>query len=479
MTESELKDMAQTHDLVVIGTGVAGASAAMAAIEEDDSLDIAIVERAPEGEHGGNSRWTDAYMRLQEDGSPAEDFREDFERFSKGKADMDIVDTIADRSKETIDWLRDHGVEFEQLDTMFLTSNRPRLLPVGGGLAIIEALLEDAQDAGVDIHFETTADDIVRSERGEIKGLWVRDEKGDSRFIETDNVVIAAGGFEGNPRMLAQYVKGETSDLKPIAEGGLFNKGEGIEMAIDVGADTDGQFSQFHAEPYDPRPDAPEAAIMAFSYGILVNKHGERFVDEGGKTVDEHYEYVSRRVREQPDQIAYFISDQKLYDVPKIDQSIATPADPFEGDANYANDTDPLESTVRNLAENIDVDADTLVETVRDYNDSINNEEFDPFSMDGKRADTEPPKSNWAQPLDSLPFVAYPMKCANVFTFGGIATNENAQVVNPDGRPIPGLYAAGEVTGLYYHKYTGATSVLRSLIFGRLAGRHVTKTTEK
>lgn len=468
-----------TYDLVIIGTGVAGTSAAVAAKERDESMDVAIVERAPEGDHGGNSRWTDAYMRLKEDGSPAEDFRKDFERFSKGKADEDIVDTIASRAKETIDWLRDHGVEFEPLDTMFLTSNRPRLLPVGGGLAVIEALLEDAKAAGIEIYFETTAEKLVRAERGEIKGLWVRGSDGESEFLESDAVVIASGGFEGNPRMLTQYIDGEATDLETIASGGEFNRGEGIEMALDVGAGTDGQFSHFHAEPYDPRSDAPEAAVMAFPYGILVNKHGERFVDEGGRTVDEHYEYIARRIREQPEKIAYLISDQKLYHVPKIDQSIATPVDPYEGDADYAGADDPLETTVRNLVEDIDVDADTLVETVRDYNDNINDAEFDPFKEDGKAADLPLPKSNWAQPLDAPPFVAYPMKCANVFTFGGIATDSNAQVVTSDDKPISGLYAAGEVTGLYYHKYTGATSVLRSLVFGRVAGRHVAGTIEK
>lgn len=470
--------MATQYDLVIIGTGVAGSTAAVAAAEAGPEMDIAIVERAPEGEHGGNSRWTDAYMRLNPDGTPAEDFRADFERFSKGKADMEIVDAIAERAKETIDWLKSHGVKFEPLDTMFLTSNRPRLLPVGGGLAIVEAMLEDAKAAGVDVLYETTADTLIRSEQGEIEGLWVREADGRSRRIGSDAVVIASGGFEGNPRMLTEYIDGEVTDLETIAEGGKFNRGEGIKMAVDVGAETSGHFSHFHAEPYDPRSDAPEAAVMAFPYGILVNKDGERFVDEGGRTVDEQYEYVARRIREQPDQVAYLISDQKLYDVPKIEQSIATPVDPYEGDADYSGTEDPLETTVRNLAANFEVDDDALVKTVSAYNDGVTDDEFDPFVLDGKRSDTTPPKSNWAQPLDTPPFVAYPVKCANVFTFGGVATNRNGQVVTPDDRPIPGLYAAGEVTGLYYHKYTGATSVLRSLIFGRTAGQHVAETAE-
>jgi tricarballylate dehydrogenase len=273
--------------------------------------------------------------------------------------------------------------------------------------------------------------------------------------------------------MLTSYLNGNVSNLDPIAEGGLFNKGEGIEMALDVGADTSGEFSKFHAEPSDPRAeDAPDPAIMAFPYGILVNKHGERFVDEGEKTVDEHYEYVARRIWEQPDEIAYLISDQKLYDVPKIEHAIATPEDPFEGTPDYAGSEDPLSTTVRDLADTIDVDSTTLLETVQSYNDSITDADFDPFTTDGKRAETTPPKSNWAQPLDTPPFVAYPVRCANVFTFGGVAIDTKGRVLSPDDQPIPGLYAAGEVTGLYYGKYTGATSVLRGLVFGRIAGQH-------
>ncbi len=471
--------MATSPTTVVIGTGVAGSAAALAAIERDESQEVIILERAPEGEHGGNSRWTDAYMRLNADGSPAENFVEDFNRFSNGMANQAIVETIADNAKETIDWLRGHGAAFEQLDTMFLTSNRSRLLPLGGGVELLNTLLSEATDRGVEIRYQTTAEELVRDETGHIEGIRVRDADGEPKLVAADAVIIAAGGFEGNPRMLTSYLDGTVSTLEPIAEGGLFNKGEGIQMAVDIGAETSGDFSKFHAEPYDPRAeDAPEPAIMAFPYGILVNKDGKRFVDEAEKTVDEHYEYVARRIWEQPEQIAYLIADQKLFDVPKIDHAIATPEDPIEATPDFSSDRDPLVTVVENLAAKIDVPAESLFETIESYNEGINDVGFDPFTTDGKRAATTPPKSNWAQPLDTPPFVAYPVRCANVFTFGGLATDTNGRVLTPDERPIPGLYAAGEVTGLYYGKYTGATSVLRGLVFGRIAGQHAAETHE-
>lgn len=462
-------------DLVVVGTGAAGSAAALSAVETDPGLDVVMVERAPEGDHGGNTRFTDAYLRLDENGEPADGFVDDFQTFSGGKANEAIVRTLRDDAADTIEWASDYGVDFEAVQTAFLTSNRPRLLPIGGGLAIMEAFLEAATDRGVEIRFETTAEGIAVDDDGAITGLRVRASDGTPGHVEAGAVIVACGGFEGNPRMLTTYLEGEVEDLDPLASGGTFNRGEGIEMAIDVGAQTAGEFRKFHASPVDPRSDSPGPSVHAFPYGIVVNKRGERFVDEGPRTVDEHYEYVARQIRRQPDGIAYFVFDQKLWDIPDIDHTILSEQDPNEAGPDYAGDDDPLESTVSNLAAKIDVDAAGLLETIERFNDAVEPGEFDPTNLDGKRADADPPKSNWARPFDTPPFGAFPLTCANVFTFGGIATDEDARVLNPDDRPIPGLYAAGEVTGLYYDKYTGATSVLRSIVFGRRGGRHAAR----
>ena len=469
--------MQHTCDIAIVGTGAAGSAAALAAVETDPDLDVLVVERATEGEHGGNTRYTDAYMRLDENGEPADGFVGDFETFSGGHVDTDIVRTLRDRATETIRWVEEYGVEFHATETAFLTSNRPRLLPKGGGLAILEALLDAATDRGVDVRYETTAESIALSDDGSVSGLRVRDATGEPGVVEADVVFIASGGFEGNPRMLTTYLEGPVEELEPMATGGTFNKGEGIEMALDAGGDTAGEFRKFHASVADPRSDAPGPSVHAFPYGIVVNKHGERFVDEGARTVDEHYEYVARRIRRQPDGIAYFIFDQKLHDVPGIEHTILSEKEPYEATPDYAGGADPLESTVRNLVEEIgdDIDAAKLLETVEAYNDSVQPGEFVATDLDGKRAETTPQKSNWARKLDTPPFGAYPLTCVNVFTFGGIATDTHSRVINADDRPIPGLYAAGEVTGLYYDKYTGATSVLRSLVFGRRGGAHAAR----
>jgi tricarballylate dehydrogenase len=114
-----------------------------------------------------------------------------------------------------------------------------------------------------------------------------------------------------------------------------------------------------------------------------------------------------------------------------------------------------------------------LTATVDEYNAAIGPGELNPRVLDGKSAlRLDPPKSNWAFPIVKPPYIAYPLTCAITFTFGGIKTDARARVVTPMGAAIPGLYAAGEVTGLYYHGYPAGTSVLRAATFGRIAGAH-------
>ena len=117
--------------------------------------------------------------------------------------------------------------------------------------------------------------------------------------------------------MMAQYIGRDAHKIRTVCEGGLFNKGEAIRMAMDIGAKPAGQFDAFHAEPVDPRSNREEAAVMTYPYAILVDQNGKRFVDEGKSTVDEQYEQVARTIfYDLPDHIAYMISDQKMYDIP-------------------------------------------------------------------------------------------------------------------------------------------------------------------
>ena len=393
---------------------------------------------------------------------PADNFVDDMMAFSDHYSDRKYIETLAENAGSTLRWVQQNGVEFDYLPTMFITSNRPRLLPVGGGRAIIDALSRKAQALGVEIIYEATAWKLLLDEEGVISGLNVRVKGGRTIRLNTGAVILAAGGFQGNREMMSRYIGRDAHKIPTVAKGGLYNKGEAIRMALDIGAKPAGQFDAFHAEPVDPRSSREEAAVMAYPYGILVDKNGRRFVDEGKTTIDEQYEEVARKIfYDLPDHIAYMICDQKLYDIPNYERTLETDQPPIVAD------------TVEELAGRIGVPADALAETVRTFNGAVQPGEFRWDRPDGKRTKgLSPDKTNWAVPIDKPPFIAYPIVCSNVFTHGGLATDTFGRVLSQDDDPIPGLYAAGETAGLYYRKYPGGTSVLRGLVFGRRAGQH-------
>lgn len=280
--------------------------------------------------------------------------------------------------------------------------------------------------------------------------------------LKSKSVILACGGYEGNVEMMARYMGGYTSYIRPVAASTKYNTGEGIEMALEIGAHPIGQFESFHAEPVDPRSSKTEPSVFLFPLGILVNKHGLRFVDEGSNYVDAMYEDVTRATLKQPDGIAYCVIDSK---VPKLvtdyERSVHSDMPPIEADS------------LSTLAAKLGIDWSSLLRTVEEFNAAVQPGEFDITKLDGKSAKgTNPPKSNWALTLDEPPFKAYPVACSVVFTYAGLKVNGKAQVMSKDGYPIPGLYAVGELMGnLFYHNYPGGTSVLRGAVFGFIAGQ--------
>jgi tricarballylate dehydrogenase len=450
----------EQFDIVVVGCGTAGlASAASAAgAARERTLRIAVLERAVKAERGGNSRWTGAYLRLEDVYTPAEGFAEDIEKFCQGNVPSDYVATLIDRLPETMEWLQELGARFKSLPTIFITKSRPRVLPVGGGERLVHVLAEASEAAGVDILYETTAIKLLLNDDGSTRGILVNDPSG-QRVLATKTVVIASGGFEGNPEMMTQYMGSKASGLKPIAPGGTFNKGEGIRMAMEVGAKATGEWGQFHAEPIDPRSTQPEAVVMIYAYGVLVNQAGVRFMDEGSGTVDETYEAMARKVWSEQGNLAYTVCDSSVRELPNFEHAVVTDRPPITAD------------TFEEMADALGVPREAFVKTLTDYNAATRPGHFDPRVPDGLATEgLAIKKSNWAKPITEAPFLAYPLACSIVFTFGGIGTDLEGRVITADDRPIPGLFAAGECTGLYHFKYPGATSVMRGLVYGKSAG---------
>ena len=471
-------------DLVVAGCGVGGLSAAVSAAE--NGLKVAVIERATREERGGQSRYTEAYLRMKSLTEVTDDFESHLAENGSGAVDPELVEeaaasqrgalakalSIADPSLierfaasagNTIAWLQGMGVRFDFLPTQFLTKSQPRLLPVGGGAALVEALAARAEKLGVTFFYETTAAGLRQDAGGRVNGLHVRG-RGQGTRVLGGEVVLACGGFEGNAEMMTRYVGPRSVYLRPVCKGGYYNRGEGIAMALDAGAAPCGDFGSYHAEPVDPRSGIAEPSVFIFPYGILVNLDGKRFADEAPGTVDAYYECVTRRIYEQREGTAWVVLDARHMRIPNYRLGIRTDKPPVAG------------ATLRELAGKIGVPADALEATVREYNGACVEGTWKPLELDhlATRGLT-PPKSNWATPLTEAPFHAYPIISSNVFTFGGLKIDPDARVLDGDGEPIPGLYAAGEIVGLFYRNYTGATSVLKGLVFGRIAGAFAAK----
>jgi len=483
---SEVPTDGETFDVLVIGSGIAGLSAACAAA--DRGARVAGLERTSPEEFGGNTRWTESYLRMKSEHEVSDDFEEllvanaghhidpnviaeasqPYDQWSgyvkaHGMPDPELVSALSAGAGPTVQWLKGYGIRFDTLPTYFVTAAAPRLMPVGGGLAMITALQSHARQHGVSLYFHATAFSLSRRDAdGWLNvGIAAGDKVGEARTVRARAVVIASGGFEGNPEMMASYIGPTARYLRPVARGGYYNRGEGIRLALALGAAPAGDFSSFHAEPLDPRSPAPEALVMNFPYGILVNRKGRRFTDEAPGPVDVNYDHISRAIKDEPDGIAWVVFDQSIHDVPNWKKSIRTDQPPIASD------------TIASLAAACGISSEGLEKTVLAYNAACTPGEFNALRPDGlSTRGTDPVKSNWARPIERGPYMAFPIVAGICFTYGGIKTNRNAEVIDADGRPVPGLYAAGEATGLYYQVYTGATSVLRGAVFGKIAGEN-------
>lgn len=476
--------MDDTFDVVVVGFGAAGLSAALAAIDagvarEQRDLRVAVLERASREDRGGNTRWSTATFRMKDPVTLNDDFVSAFE--SRTIDAMEYVATLADKAVDTIAWTIDKGLVFNPEPDLYLTSDDPRIWPEGAGAAIVEVLGGHVESAargrffgpggslaiGVEIRYETTAESLELDAQGRITGIEVTNPNGESELIPTRAVVLASGGFQGNPEMMTRHVG---FFVPPISRGGRHDRGEGIQMALAAGANATGQWDEYHPLPADPRTS--EAGLMTFAavmqtvpYSVLVNVDGQRFMDEGADSMDQLYDIVGRSVQQQPGQSAFAIFDEKVHAIPGYSKAVSKDLveEPFRADS------------IQELATMLGLDPSALETTLGEFNaaTSVEGAGYNPTAKDGvATSGLEPPKSNWARRIDEPPFYAFPVTCAGVFTFGGIGTNARAEVVDELGEPIPGLFAAGEMTGLYHRDYVGATSVLRSLVFGKIAGEH-------
>jgi len=429
---------------------------------------IAVVERARREERGGATRWTSSWFRITEDRRLDPAFVSRMREVSNGLADLDYCRALEREVTQTLAFLERSGVELVYFKQPFANRNTGGGLgmPARGGLGIVEGLCAALErTSGVEFLYETEALRLELTGSGRIGGVVVRTRDGSTRTLHAScGVIIACGGFEGNAEMLTRYLGPRACDLPLIAPTLRHNTGDGVRMAMEVGAATAGQFDMFHGEPIDARSSKPDAVVYAYPFGVLVNSRAERFYDEGKDSFDSTFEELAFEIWRHQAQKAFLIGDQTTASIEPVQAIILTDQPPVTG------------ATLRELAVALGLDPQALERTVATYNAAVAPGEFDPRTFDGKGTrGLAPPKSNWAMPLEHPPFIGYPLTCAITFTFGGVRTDSLARVLTPSGTVIPGLYAAGEVTGLYYHQYPAGTSVLRAATFGRLAGAHAAR----
>jgi tricarballylate dehydrogenase len=451
----------KSFKIVVVGQGAAGLAAALSAIEaaRARALDVAVtvIDKAPADEAGGNTRWTPAYMRMAAPDRVEPSFVHDMLAATKFQGDETYFARLAQEAPATVQWIAAHGVEFHQ-PTYYLAKGPPRIQPVGGGAAIFRELSRAAQDTGVSFRHGCAADALV-AEGGAVSGLRLAG----GEILAADAVVLACGGFQGNRAMMREHFGPGGDDVPLLAPRARFNTGDGIAMARTLGADTAGEWDGMHIEPVDPRSTGSAPVVLLYPYGIVVDRSGRRFFDEGAGLVHETWERLSRHLHFAiGGRAAYAILDSRLFAIADWQRATRSEVPPFQSE------------TLDGLAKLISVDGAGLAATVAVYNAACTGDaaRFDATHCDGLAASRTlvPPKSNWARAISEPPFLAWPLIGAIAYTFGGLATDDRARVLR-DGAPVPGLYAAGEITGHFYATAPNAVSVLRAFVFGRIAGR--------
>jgi tricarballylate dehydrogenase len=483
------------HDVLVVGGGNAGLCAAAAAQAAGrPGLRVGVLEKAPRAERGGNSALT-GHMRFvcesfadllvltpYQPGSPeaaaladrfaprtTEDYWNETMAVTDGHADPDQLAVLVRNSYPTMRWLSELGMRWV-ISAGSTTDNTAQL--AGGGRQLQEHNYDMLERAGVDIRYGAAATRLFTGRDGGVTGVEVLTEQGVARY-DAGCVVLASGGFESSPQMRAAYL-GRGWDTVRM-RGVPYNTGEGLRMAVDIGAATAGSWTSCHASPQDvarPAFGLPSAANgggtewdrYLYPFGIMVNRDGVRFTDEGADVRSRTYARMGREILAQPGGVAYQILDAKVRRAGLVD-------------GRYDRGTGAKADNLADLATRLGI-GPALVDTVASYNAALcdGSTTVAPVTARDGRGTRElwPAKSNFAVPIDEPPFEGYAVCCGITFTFGGLAVDpETAQVKHVSGGVVPGLFAAGEIVGgLWHGNYAGGSGMAAGSVFGKIAGEH-------
>lgn len=479
-------------DVVVVGGGNAGLVAAIEA--RNRGANVVLIEKGPQATRGGNSRFTYGDFRVITDGTAAirsllcdegvpsqpfeiETLTADFfygeaMRLSEGLGDKMLTRMFVDHSYDAVVWMKDQGIRwtlnptlaFDKDGVLFYPSGNANLQVIGAGHGLVETLYAIAEAKGVICRYEAPATRLIVAEGGNVAGVIARTPDGLLR-IDAHAVILCCGGFQACAAKRRAYL-GEHMDLVKV-RGTPYNTGDWIDMTQEVGAKLVGHWGGCHASPISRDFVLVEGSEVAspryaFPYSIMVNRNGERFVDEGENFFCWTYNRFGKDILRQPGSIAFQIFDDKVASL------VTYKGDRFESD------------TLEGLAMQAGIEPRAFIATVNQFNAAIppNAPPFVAYELDGRRTHGLPiDKLNWSQRFDKPPYRAYAVMCGLTMTYGGVKTNERAQVIDTNERAVNGLYAVGELTGGYfYHTYLGGSGLIRGAVMGRVAAQDAVST---
>lgn len=476
-------------DIVVVGGGNAGLAAAIEA--KNQGANVLLIEKSPKKVRGGNSRLSGGLYRIAYPGGTKDfepllvdtnlpkgeieiepyqkdDFYNKIMKLSEGLSEKRLTEIFVDKSLEIVNWMKEQGVQWE-LNPVYMVKKEDRffwpagitvLVAQGTGEGLVEMLYGVAEKKGIEIRYDTAAYKLIFNLGGEVCGLIAKEPDGFVQ-IAAKNVILACGGFQANPEWRRRYL-GDNWDLVKL-RGTRFDTGEGIQMAVDIGAQTVGHWGGCHASIVSEDSPMIEAASAgserySYQYSIMVNRDGERFVDEGEDFIVFTYAKFGKEILRQAGSVAFQIFDAKVIPLLRTE---------------YQNAMKAESPSLKELAEELDLNVEQFLKTIKEFNEAIiEDRPFVHYRLDGRcTKGLKPDKTNWAQKIDTPPYHAYAVVCGLTMTYGGLKTNEKAQVIDTSDRPIKGLYAVGEITGgFFYHNYPSGTGLVRGAVMGRIAG---------
>jgi tricarballylate dehydrogenase len=461
-------DFSPLFDLLVLGGGNAALCAAITARRA--GLTVLVVEAAPKPFRGGNSRHT-RNMRTMHSGPldvltqayPEEEYWQDLLKVTGGLTDERLARMTIRETERHLPWMKAHGVRFQAPLGGTLHLSRTNAFFLGGGKALVNAYYASAEALGVAVAYEAEVVDLEIHD-GRFEAATVL-HGGARHRVAARACVAAAGGFESNLEWLREAWGPPADNF--IVRGTPYNMGKVLKLLHARGAKPVSDATQGHCVAIDARSPKYDGGIVtrvdAVSLGIVVNKHAERFYDEGEDFWPKRYAIWGRLVAGQPDQIGYSIIDAKS--MGKFMPPVFPPV---------------RAATLAALAGAFGLDAPALERTVARFNAAVRPGHFDHTVLDDCATEgLEPPKTHWARAIDTPPFFGYPLRPGITFTYLGVAIDEKARMLMQDDKPAANIFAAGEImAGNVLGKgYLAGIGMAIGTTFGRIAGeeavRHV------